>query len=75
MTKPSFDKLSYRVQRLLSDHGVTEVDEIIRLYPEGLLSLRGFGFKALREVEALWFEGTYYDPYGLRRLRSISAQA
>jgi len=74
MTKPSFDKLSSRVKRTLLAHGVTEVDRIIGLYPEGLLSLRGFGFKALREVEALWFPGVYYDPYGTRSRRLASGR-
>lgn len=61
--KRSIDQLNDRVVRVLKTHGVTEVEEVLALYPEGLLRLHGFGFKALRNVESEFLYGEYYDPY------------
>ena len=60
--KRSIDQLNDRVVRVLKSHGVTEVEQLLTLYPEGLLRLQGFGFKALRHVEAEFLNGEHYDP-------------
>lgn len=54
--------LSPRVCRLLDSHGITTADQIKAAYPLGLLGIRGFGFKALREVEAAFLPGQHYIP-------------
>lgn len=43
--------LTPRVRRLSESHQLRSVEQIAARYPERLLAIRGFGFKALREVE------------------------
>ena len=54
--------LSPRVCSLLGSHGITTPKQIKAAYPLGLLGIRGFGFKALREVEAAFLPGQHYIP-------------
>lgn len=51
MTDP-LASLSLRVRHLLESHGVSSSEQVNAMYPLGLLGIRGFGLKALREVEA-----------------------
>lgn len=46
-------KLTPRVSRLLEAHGITTAEQVRARYPLDLLGIRGFGYKALREVEAI----------------------
>lgn len=60
MTTP-LDSLSLRVRMLLGSHGITTAEQLVTLHPLILLGIRGFGHKALREVEALVSPGTRYE--------------
>ena len=55
------DPLSRRVRVLLSSHGITTTEQLAVIHPLILLGIRGFGYKSLREVEALVRPGTRYD--------------
>ena len=60
------DPLSRRVRVLLSSHGITTAEQLAAIHPLILLGIRGFGHKALREVEALVRPGSPYErPKGL----------
>ena len=52
--------LSARTANVLIRNGIHSVDEIKANYPKGLLRLTGFGMRALREVEAVFFPGFRY---------------
>jgi hypothetical protein len=62
----NFSNLSIRVRRLLTSHGIATAEQIKQRYPLGLLGIRGFGYKALREVEAAFIPGQphYIPPPG-----------
>lgn len=49
--------LTTRVRRLLESHRMCSVEQIAARYPERLLAIRGFGLKALREVEHHFIPG------------------
>lgn len=55
------DPLSRRVRVLLSSHCITTAEQLAVIHPLILLGIRGFGYKSLREVEALVRPGTRYD--------------
>ena len=54
--------LTPRTAKLLLGQGLTTSRQIIERYPEGLLAIRGFGFKSLREIERCFLPGQHYDP-------------
>jgi DNA-directed RNA polymerase alpha subunit len=57
-----FADLTTRTARLLVGQGLTTAQQVIELYPEALLAIRGFGYKSLREVERCFLPGQHYDP-------------
>jgi len=57
-----FAALTPRTAKLLLGQGLTTSQQIIERYPEGLLAIRGFGFKSLREIERCFLPGQHYDP-------------
>lgn len=54
----SLDSLSHRVGALLASHDITTIEQLASIHPLILMGMRGFGRKALREVEALVRPGT-----------------
>ena len=54
----SLDSLSHRVGVLLASHDITTIEQLASIHPLILMGIRGFGRKALREVEALVRPGT-----------------
>ena len=56
-----FAPLTQRTARLLLGHGLTTAEDVTALYPLGLLDIRGFGFKSLREIERCFLPGQHYE--------------
>lgn len=59
--RDAFAVLTRRTARLLLDQGLTAAQQVIDQYPQGLLNIRGFGYKSLREVERCFSLG-HYNP-------------
>lgn len=66
-----FASMTRRTEKLLLDQGLTTGQQVIEQYPQGLLSIHGFGYKSLREVERCFSLGHYMPP----RLRSHSIKS
>jgi len=68
------DHLSAHIRNLLAAHGVTTLEQIADMYPHKLLSMRRFGFKALRKVEWLLPDQPYFAQTSpIRPLRCMCA--
>ena len=63
-------RLPKRVRLALERNGITSVEQIIPLYPAGLLQLCGFGMMSLRAVERALMPGARYQPPNPGRQKS-----
>ncbi|MEJ5152769.1 DNA-directed RNA polymerase subunit alpha C-terminal domain-containing protein [Comamonas sp. MYb396] len=59
--------VSRRVLITLRRHGIKTVQQLVAAYPRRLVEITGFGIKALREVEATFFDGQRFEPMKSRK--------
>ncbi|GAB2813772.1 hypothetical protein GCM10027276_13210 [Comamonas piscis] len=59
--------VSRRVLITLRRHGIKTVQQLVVAYPRRLVEITGFGIKALREVEATFFDGQRFEPMKSRK--------
>lgn len=59
--------VSRRVLITLRRQGIKTVQQLVAAYPRRLIEITGFGIKALREVEAVFFDGQRFEPMKSRK--------
>ncbi|WP_394681867.1 DNA-directed RNA polymerase subunit alpha C-terminal domain-containing protein [uncultured Comamonas sp.] len=59
--------VSRRVLITLRRNGIKTVQQLVAAYPRRLVDITGFGIKALREVETVFFDGQRFEPMKSRK--------
>lgn len=65
--KPLEGLITRRILITLRRHGIKTVEQLVAAYPWRLVEITGFGIKALREVEATFFDGQRFEPMKTRK--------
>lgn len=64
---PLEGQVTRRILLTLRRHGIKTVEQLVAAYPLRLVEITGFGIKALRDVEATFFDGQRFEPMKTRK--------